>query len=78
MWERIQNEPAIVAAVVQALLGLAVAFGLDLTDEQLASIMALAAAILALLVRRSAYGPATGQALTVRAEAAEAELLDQP
>ena len=59
MWERIKNEPAIVAALVQAVLGLAVAFGLELTDEQMGAIMAVSAAVLGLFVRQSVYSPAS-------------------
>lgn len=49
--ERIKNEPAVIAGVVQAVLGLLLAFGVDLTTEQNVAIMAVTAALLALLVR---------------------------
>ena len=51
MFERIKNEPAVVAGLVQAVLALLVAFGLDLTGEQIASVLAVTAAGLALFVR---------------------------
>lgn len=51
MLERIKDEPALVAAVVQAVLALVVAFGLPLTDEQVGAILALSAAVLGLFVR---------------------------
>jgi hypothetical protein len=47
----VQAEPALVAGVIQAVLGLALAFGLDLSNEQVGAIMAVVAAILALAVR---------------------------
>jgi hypothetical protein len=53
MLDRIRTEPALVAAVVQAVLGLVVAFGLDLTGEQTAGILAVTTAVLALVVRRN-------------------------
>lgn len=52
MWDRIKAEPVLVSALVQASLGLAVAFGLGLTDKQVAAILAFSAAALALFVRR--------------------------
>ena len=53
MIDRIRNEPALVAGLIQAALGLAVAFGLDLTAEQTAGILAATGAALALFVRSS-------------------------
>ena len=51
MIDRIRREPALVAGLVQAVLALLVAFGLDLTGEQTASILAVTAALLAVLTR---------------------------
>lgn len=51
MLDRIRNEPALAAGVLQAVLALAVTFGLDLTVEQTGAIVAVAAAVLALVVR---------------------------
>jgi hypothetical protein len=51
MVERIKNEPVLVTALVQALLIAGVNFGLDLSDGQQASILGLAAAVLALVAR---------------------------
>ena len=51
MLDRIQNEPVLVTAFVQAVLGLLLAFGLDLSNEQVGSIMALTAAGLAFIAR---------------------------
>jgi uncharacterized membrane protein YphA (DoxX/SURF4 family) len=48
---RIKSEPAVVAGVVQALLGLLLAFGVDLSTAQVGSVMILTAALLALVVR---------------------------
>lgn len=52
MWKIIQEEPVLVQAVVQALVAFGVAFGWNLTDTQVATILALSAAILGLLARR--------------------------
>lgn len=51
MIDRIRTEPALVAGLVQAVLALLIAFGLDLTADQVATILAVTAAILALVVR---------------------------
>lgn len=51
--EKIKAEPALVAGIVQAVLAVAVAFGLPLTDAQQGTIMALSAAILAVIVRKN-------------------------
>lgn len=51
MIERVRKEPVLVTALVQAILGLLLAFGLDLTNEQVGSIMALTAALLAFVAR---------------------------
>jgi hypothetical protein len=48
MWNR---EPAMVLAVVQAVLALVVSFGLDLSVEQAGTIVALSAAVLGLVTR---------------------------
>ena len=48
IWTR---EPAMVLAVVQAALALGIGFGLRVTPEQMALIMALAAAVLGLITR---------------------------
>lgn len=51
MLDRIKSEPAVIAGLVQATLGLLLAFGIDLSQEQVGAIMAVTAAILALVVR---------------------------
>jgi len=51
-----KNEPAIIIALVAACLGLAASFGLSLTQEQTAAIMAVAT-LLAGLVTRSKVTP---------------------
>ena len=47
----IRREPAAIAGVVQAVLALLVAFGLDLSPEQVGAILAVTAAVLGLVVR---------------------------
>lgn len=48
LWGR---EPAMVVALVQAILVLAISFGLDLTEEQTAGILTLTAIVLGLITR---------------------------
>ena len=47
--DRILDEPARAVALIQTLLALAVAFGIDLTGEQSAAVLGLAATVAALL-----------------------------
>ena len=51
MIDRIRREPALIAGLIQAVLALLVAFGLSLSAEQTASILAVTAALLAVLTR---------------------------
>jgi hypothetical protein len=51
MWQRIRNEPALVAGVVAAAIALAVSFGLNLSTAQIGTINAFVAAVLAVVVR---------------------------
>lgn len=46
-----QSEPALILGVVQAVIALAISFGLHLTPAQVGAITALAAAISAFIVR---------------------------
>lgn len=48
LWGR---EPALILAAVQAVITLVVAFGLDLTAEQVGAISAVSAAILGVITR---------------------------
>ena len=50
--DRVRREPALVSGLVNAVVALAVAFGLDLTEEQIGSILAVVAAVMALVVRQ--------------------------
>jgi hypothetical protein len=52
MIDRIKDEPALLAALVQAIVVLVIAFGVDLTTDQSAAIMGVTIAVTALLVRR--------------------------
>lgn len=49
---RLKNEPALIVGFVQAMLALAVSFGLDLSVEQVGSLVAAAAAMTAVLLRQ--------------------------
>lgn len=46
------TEPALLLGAVQAVVALAVAFGLDLSAEQVGAILAASAAVLSVLLRR--------------------------
>jgi hypothetical protein len=52
LFERVRNEPVLVTGFVQAVLGLLLAFGLDLTNEQVGAVLALTAAVLAFVARK--------------------------
>lgn len=54
IWKR---EPALVLGAVQALLALALSFGLELSSQQIGAILAATAAILALVTRRQTLTP---------------------
>lgn len=45
------KEPALIAGLIQAVLGLLLAFGVQLSQEQVGAVMAVTAAVLALVVR---------------------------
>lgn len=45
-------EPVLILGAVQAIVALAVSFGLDLTTEQVGAITAAAAAVLSVVARR--------------------------
>lgn len=47
----IRNEPVLIQSLVQAILGLFLAFGVDLSNEQVGSIMAVVAVLLAIVTR---------------------------
>lgn len=47
----IKNEPVLIQSLVQAILGLFLAFGVNLSNEQTGSIMAVVAVILAIVAR---------------------------
>ena len=56
LWSR---EPAMILAVVQAALALLMGFGLKLTGDQVALVMAFLAAVLGLLTRSQVTSPTT-------------------
>jgi hypothetical protein len=47
----IKNEPVLIQSLVQAILGLFLAFGVNISNEQTGSIMAVVAVILAIIAR---------------------------
>lgn len=49
LWD---TEPVLILGAVQAILALFVSFGLDLTADQTAAIVAASAAVLSVVVRR--------------------------
>lgn len=50
--EKLRNEPVLVTGFVTAVLGLLVAFGLELSDEQIGAILAVVGAALAIVARQ--------------------------
>lgn len=48
---KLSTEPVAIVAAIEALLALAIGFGLDVTAEQMALIVAATTAVLALFVR---------------------------
>jgi hypothetical protein len=59
--ERVNGEPVMVLAVVQAVLALATSFGLGLSGEQVGAILAVSAAILGLIARQKVTPEEAGQ-----------------
>lgn len=53
IWNRIQHEPALLVGLVTAVLSLLVAFGVDLSDERQAAIIAVVIAVGAIIVRQA-------------------------
>lgn len=51
----IRTEPALIAGAIEAILALAVAFGLNWSGEQVAAFIAATSAVLALIVRHNVY-----------------------
>lgn len=49
--EKVRNEPVLVTAFIAAVIALVTAFGLDLSNEQVAAINALVVAALAFVAR---------------------------
>ena len=47
-----KTEPAMIMAAIQAVIALAVSFGLGLTNEQVGGLLALSAAILGIITRQ--------------------------
>lgn len=70
MW---RHEPIVILGVIEAGLALLLAFGFDLTGEQVGAIMAFAAAVVAVVGRQNVFSPATIEA---EASAASATALD--
>jgi len=54
------REPALILGAFQAILALAVGFGLDITTEQMSLLLAASAAIIAVITRQSVV-PGGGQ-----------------
>lgn len=67
MIQRLLNNPTLIVGFVEAVIALAVSFGLDLTVEQKGSIIAAIIALGALINRALVYGPKTVE--RVKAEA---------
>jgi len=57
--QMLAKEPALIVGFLEAVLALAVAFGLDLDAGQVGAIMSVVTASLALLLRQAVVAPAT-------------------
>ena len=57
----LRNEPALLTAVIQAVIAVAVSFGLDLSTEQVGALLALSAAVAALFLRQRVSPTAADQ-----------------
>lgn len=60
MLNRLKNEPALIVGLVLALIGVAAAFGLSISEDQKAAIVSLVGAVLAIVgagVTRSKVTP---------------------
>lgn len=51
LFEKVKTEPVLVSTLVESALVVAVAFGFDLTAEQMAALLVLTASILAIFTR---------------------------
>jgi len=58
IWARIQTEPALVSGFIAAVLSLAAAYGVNLSGDQIGTILAIVSAGLAFLVRSQVTGKA--------------------
>lgn len=56
---RLKNEPALIYGLVEAVIALVIAFGLNLDGDQVAAIMAVVAILTGVGVRQTVYGPET-------------------
>jgi hypothetical protein len=52
MFDKIRNEPVLITGLIQAVLALAITFGLGVSEEQVGAILAVAAAALAIVARQ--------------------------
>lgn len=60
------REPALIVGAIQSLLALLVAFGLNLSPEQVGAILALSSAVFAVMTRSVVYSPRSFERATVR------------
>lgn len=49
--ERVKNEPALVTGLIAAILSLAIAFGVDLSEAQQTAVLGVAFAVMAIVTR---------------------------
>lgn len=61
MLTRLRNNPALLIGLLEAVLALAVAFGVDLTKEQMGAVVAAIVAVGAIATRQSVHGPVSHQ-----------------
>lgn len=52
MWEKIQHEPVAMQALIQTMIAMICAFGVKMNGQQIAAVLAVTQAILALVARQ--------------------------
>lgn len=53
MWDYIKSEPAVIVSLVQAVIALAITFGLDLSNEQVGLLLMITAIVLGIVTRQT-------------------------
>ncbi len=57
LFQRLSNEPALLASVAEAIVAIFVAFGLDLPGDDVGGVMAVIALFTGIVIRQTVHGP---------------------